>query len=134
MCHIFNAGSLFNRAITHIYNKKYSSKFTTVRLLLRAMFVRASAGINANTPARLFFFFGTRNEAHSRTVCPQAQGGGMSSEFLYVNKTRMPLHTPVEIKGLEDQEGREGVQKERGWIFKEDVRNERGRLLLNQIL
>lgn len=59
-------------------------------------------------------FFGTRNEAHSRTVCPQAQGGGMSSEFLYVNKTRMPLHTPVEIKGLEDQEGREGVQKERG--------------------
>lgn len=65
------------------------------------MFVRASADINANTPARLFIFFGTGNEAHSRTVCLQAQGGVMSSEFLHVNKTRKPLNTPVEIKALE---------------------------------
>lgn len=71
------------------------------------------------------YFFGSRNEARSRTVCLQAQGGGMSSDFLYVNKTRKPLHTRVEIKGLEDQEGREGVIKE-GETFIEDVWNERG--------
>lgn len=38
----------------------------------------------------------------------------MSSDSLYVNKTRKPLHTQVEIKGLEDQEGREGAIKEGG--------------------
>lgn len=38
----------------------------------------------------------------------------MSSDFLHVNKTRKPLHTQVEIKGLEDQEGRDGVIKEGG--------------------
>lgn len=32
--------------------------------------------------------------------------------FFNVKKTRKPVHTQVEIKGLEDQERREGVIKE----------------------
>lgn len=56
------------------------------------------------------YFFGNRNEARSRTVCRRAHGG-MSSDFLYVNKTSKPLHTQVGMKGLEDQEGKEGEIK-----------------------
>lgn len=50
----------------------------------------------------------------------------MSSDILSANQTTKTLHTQEEIKGLEDQGGREGAIKEGGkQIFKEDVRNER---------
>lgn len=69
--------------------------------------VCASAGINATHLLGYLFFL--EKKSGSQQDCLPAS---MSSDFLYVNKTRKPLHTQMEIKGLEHQEGREGAIKE----------------------